>query len=423
MTTLNDYRKEAIPAGDRPDADALIREAWRLRRRRYLVIGVVFFFVVGGIAAGLALSQGGGRGNTGAGHNQTAPAAPKVAPVAPPQKSPGTALPNSALFTQISSTPTGLLLSGETAATAQSPHPTCVAAPLYPQSLAVGKPEIGSCGNPLLFGQSVAAATNQDPQSNNVTVSVNVANPATGVVSDGPVVMTYQYSSDTHLVTAYGTEWLWIYDVATTNGPELLQVSTQSGAVVDTVAMPALYRPILAADDGGVWVANSVGGSSAPALLYVSAGSRSPAVVIADPDDPICWLVADGTNAWIGAGLSACAKQSVEKFVDHGQAPVFSTPSPYLSFTVIGNEANGLWTMEATPGPRNLVYINPDTGLESIVGTLPYAQEPLNVADEGVAEGQVVYFQGALYLLEPPFRLDGFQGYSSVVRVVPSRRN
>ncbi len=55
--------------------------------------------------------------------------------------------------------------------------------------------------------------------------------------------MTYEYSSDTHLVTAYGPDSLWIYDVATTNGAELLQVSTQSGAVVDVVPCQGCIGP------------------------------------------------------------------------------------------------------------------------------------------------------------------------------------
>ncbi len=106
--------------------------------------------------------------------------------------------------------------------------------------------------------------------------------------------MTYESSSDTHLVTAYGPDALWIYDVATTNGPEPLQVSPQSGAVVDVVSMPKLYRPLLAADDGGVWVANSIEGCPGPALSYVASGAAAPTTVIADTGLPICWLTATG---------------------------------------------------------------------------------------------------------------------------------
>ena len=66
--------------------------------------------------------------------------------------------------------------------------------------------------------------------------------------------MTYGSYSDSRPVFAYGSHWLWMYDVDTATGSELLQVSLQSGAVVDTVPMPALYRPLLAADNGGLWI-------------------------------------------------------------------------------------------------------------------------------------------------------------------------
>jgi hypothetical protein len=119
-------------------------------------------------------------------------------------------LPSSALFNQISVTSTGLLLSGVTKAAGENPHGPCAAAPLDPMSLTAGTLNVGSCGDPQLFGQSVEAVTNQAPSSNNVNVSINVVNPTTGAVTDGPVVMTYEYSSDTHLVTTYGPESLWI---------------------------------------------------------------------------------------------------------------------------------------------------------------------------------------------------------------------
>ena len=417
MTTLDDRPDHAVLPGAPPDPEALIKEARRLRRRRYLLTGVALLAVLGAIAAGLAMSQGGGGRSPGGGH-QTATTAPRAAPPTSAQKPPGVALPSSALFNQISATSNGLLLNGVTNAAGENPEGPCVAAPIDPQTLAVGKLDVGSCGDPLLFGRTAEAVNTPVPQSNNGTVSIDVADPATGQVTDGPVVMTYGSYSDTRPVIAYGSQWLWIYDVETTNGPELLQASLQSGDVVDTIRMPALYRPLLAADDGGVWVANSLGGSPAPALFYVTAGSSSPSLVISDTNVPICWLTADGTSAWVGAGLeNGCVKQTVERFVDHGQAPLFITAGTYMVFTVVGNQANGLWSIAASPNEQELVSIDPTTGTESLAATLPYVQEPLVSQDEGLVQGQAVSFDGVLYLLEPPFRLNGYLGYTSVVRV------
>jgi hypothetical protein len=421
VTTLVD-RPDLMPStGDRLVSDALIKEARRLRRRRYLIIGVVLLVVIGGTTVGLAISQGGGHRNTGGGHSHTVPGAPKAIPPTSATRLPGVALPSSALITQISVTSKGLLLSGETRASFASSKPTCVAAPIDPQSLAVGKLEVGSCDNPPLFGLRVEAANTYVPHSNNATISLITANPSTGRVRHGPVVMTYGSYSDTRPVFAYGSQWLWIYDVETTAGPELLQVSMQSGDVVDTVPMPALYRPLLAADNGGVWVANSIGGSPASALSYVVAGSSAPRVVLSDNNVPICWLAASGSTAWVGAGLErACATEAVERFTDDNPAPVFTTAGVAPpAFNVIGNETDGLWTMLwASPTKEEIIRIDPDTGSQSVIDTLPASPVPTYETDEGLTQGQGVYFNGSLYLLEPPFRKNGYLGYTSIVRVV-----
>ena len=403
------------------DARALFEEARRRRRRRYLRTAAVLVVVAAAVGAGVSLSQGGGQGHSGRRANPRARAPKAATPPPPAPKPPGVALPSSGVITQISVTPNGLLLSGETRATAQSTQPTCVAATVDPVSLAVGPFKTGSCGDPLLSGLTVQAVNAYIPQSNNATISINVANPRTGAVADGPVVMTYGSYSDTRPVVAYGTRWLWIYDVETTNGPELLQVSTQSGEVVDTVTMPALYRPLLAADDGGVWVANSENAfPAAPALSYVAAGASAPDVIESGPL-PICWLSAAGTSAWVGAGLQgACAKQTTERFEDNGGAALYATPGATFPVTVIGNETEGLWTFQWYPDGQQIVSINPDTGTESVAASLPQVPQP-EYEDQGLAQGQGVWFDGALYLLEPPFRLDGWLGYSSIVKVpVPS---
>jgi hypothetical protein len=233
--------------------------------------------------------------------------------------------------------------------------------------------------------------------------------------------MSYEPASDTHPVVAYGSQWLWIYDVETTNGPELLQVSNSTGEVADTVPMPALYRPLLAADNGGVWVANSIEGSGGPALSYVPAGASAPTRYVAATNQPICWLQADAHSAWVGAGLDgACVKESVERFADGDSTPLFSTVGSFAPFTVIGNETNGLWTMQwplGDPSEEQIIHIDPDTGSESIVATLPSVPLPNYETNLGLVSGEAVIFEGGLYLLEPPYLENGYMGYSSIVRV------
>jgi hypothetical protein len=418
MTTLGE--RPAAPLRDEhPDTRALIKEARRLRRRRYLLVTVALVTVTGAIATALAVSHGNNHGRSGGSHPPNTHTAPQAAPpVASTAKLPGVALPSSGYFNQISATPSGLVLSGVTPASAGSPLPVCVSAPVDPQSLVVGKVTTGNCGDPRLFGQSVEAVNTPVLRSNNATTSVNSVNPASGQVMYGPVVMSYSSYSDTRPVTASGGQWLWIYDVDTTKGPVLLQISDQSGAVADTIPMPSLYKPLLAADNGGVWVANSVEGDGAPALFYVPAGSSAPRVVVTSTNVPICWIVASGTSAWVGSGVQACAKQDVQRFVDGSEAPVFTTSSPYPLFTVIGSEPDGLWTMQyLSPSTEAIVRIDPDTGSESVVATVPAVPLPSYLTSGGLVQGQGAYDDGHLYLLEPPFHKSGYLGYTSIVSI------
>ena len=416
---------EPVGTGPRQAEELIIKEARRRRRRRYLVAAVACVAVIGAVVAGIVTSNGGTRGPTESRH-QAGTAPPRATPPVSAPKPPGVALPTSALFNQISVTSNGLLLTGVSNANGESPETspqsTCAAASLDPQSLSVGQVQMGSCGDPLLIGRTVEAVNAYIPQSNNATISINVADPTSGHVNDGPVVMTYEDGSDTRPVIAYGTQWLWIYDNKTTNGAELLQVSTSSGEVVDTIRMPSLYKPLLAADDGGVWVANSIEGSPAQALFYVPAWSSASSVVIAATNVPICWLQADGTTAWVGAGLqNACAKQTVERFMDDSTSPMFSVTGNYLAFNVVGDEADGLWTLQLNAGVQQIVSIDPLTGAEKVAATLPYQEEPLVNQDEGLAPNQAAYYDGALYVLLPPYRQDGYLGYTSVVKVTPRR--
>jgi hypothetical protein len=429
MTTLDQRRETAGPTRERPDPDALIKDACRRQRRRYLVTGAALCITAAVVGVVLATSSGGGGRAARSTERHTAPKARPTAPPTSTQRSPGVALPSSVLFNQISVTTQGLLLTGITRASAADLTPTCARAAVDPESLSVGTVVTGNCDDPRLFGLTVQVVNTPIPRSNNATVSINSASP-TGHVRVGPVVMTYGSYSDTHPVVAYGSHWVWVYDVETTFGPELLQISTRSGSVVNALPMPQLFRPLLAPDDGGVWVANSIEGSAAPALFYVEAGSSVPIIVVHDPRLPICWLTAAGSTAWVGAGTyGGCATFAVEKFADGASAPVFTTPGTgYPTFSVVGSEAEGLWTMQwswsvlpGVAGPERIIYIDPDTGIQSVVATTPPVLYPLYSPSDGLSQGQGVYFDGGLYLLEPPFHRGGYLGYSSIVRVDAAR--
>ncbi len=424
-------RDEAVQA-----AEALIEEARRRQRRRRRVVAAVLGLILAIGVVGLA-AGGGGRGQSPRPRDHGSHPAPRPSAPQPQEHSyPSVTLPAGDLFNQISVTAGGLLLTGTVASTGSSVlggSQQCVSAPVDPQSLAIGTVSQGSCDDPALFGRTVMPVIGS-PDSADATVAIAHVDRASGQVLIGPTVMTFGDYSDTHPVTVYGGGWMWLYDVNTTNGPELLQVSDSTGDVVGSWQMPHLVRPLLSANDDGLWIGNSFAGgtfAAAPpsALYFIAPGSSSPSVVIEDSEVPVCWLQADGTSVWLGTGPhgGGCAKETFMRFDDGDLLPVFQTAdagSPV--FTVVGG-APDLWTAEWsptplgwTPGESNsleVVRLDPDSGAIAPVATLPATPVSAESVAQGMAPGQAVPFDGSLFLLQPPFRQGGYLGFSTLVRL------
>lgn len=98
-----------------------------------------------------------------------------------------------------------------------------------------------------------------------------------------PVVLRYSDASDTRPIWTYGGGSLWLYDVATTRGPELLRFSATTGRLLQQLAMPKLFQPVVAANLDGLWLVAAVNGGVSghyPAALYHVAPSSSQAVIV-----------------------------------------------------------------------------------------------------------------------------------------------
>ena len=67
-------------------------------------------------------------------------------------------------------------------------------------------------------------------------------------------------------------------------------------------------------------------------------------------------------------------------------------------------------------GP-DVVRLDPDTGKQTVEAILPAL--PQLTAEQGLADGSAAFFDGSYYLLEPPFRQGGWQGYSELARITP----
>lgn len=369
----------------------------------------------------------------------TVPSAPSsTAPVNVAYASPSIVLPAADTFDRISASSGALLLTGEVASTVRSRTPTCVAASVDPATLHITAITTGSCADPSTHGRTVGTVNQYIPLSNDATIRIAHVDPTTGQVSVSPVVMTYGSYSDTRPATARGGGWLWIYDNSTTTPgatvdqshpgrPELLQVSAVTGAAVDAVAMPALFRPIMAADAAGLWIGNSIEGATSAALLHVAPGAATPEVVIPSTAAHTCWLLGSGDSLWAGIGPTergACQQQTVERFDGTSPRPAFAVAvAGYHPNAVVGGRTQGLWTMQWTAAggaplisPQVIVGIDPGTGAESVVATLP----PLPVPPAqglGLVPGQAAVLGHSLYLLEPPDQPGATARYAALVKV------
>ncbi len=95
---------------------------------------------------------------------------------------------------------------------------------------------------------------------------------------------------------------------------------------------------------------------------------------------------------------------------------------------VVGDEASGLWTAVPYPpfGARvtgsanqheDVVRIDPATGAERVEAHR--APLPTLLAEEGLAQGEATVLGGSFFVLDPPFRANGYLGFSHLARVTP----
>jgi hypothetical protein len=105
----------------------------------------------------------------------------------------------------------------------------CVWVTVDPASLAA-KASHGSCLRPPLTEHAFAPVV--IPNSRSQWQSVRIEHIG-AQVSYGPVVMRYQDSSDTRPMWTYGPGSLWLYDVDTERGPEVLRFSSLTGRLDD----------------------------------------------------------------------------------------------------------------------------------------------------------------------------------------------
>jgi hypothetical protein len=334
-------------------------------------------------------------------------------PTLPPNVS-SLALPTGDTFYGLSTDSGHLLVTGQV--TSSDPNAPCLRAPVDPAALTLGTVTTGSC-DPASFGnQAYYFVNNPDGGSTAFTSSISIVttNPTTGKPTTGPIVMRFSEASDTHPVSAYGGDSLWIYDETTSDGPEAIQVSATSGKVEDVVRTPDLTRPIMVANSDGLWLGNSNQGSAlSGTVFHVAPGSQVVTTALSSADyDVVDWMVADNGHVWAGIRRTYGTLMYVWRFDGPTAKVAVKAPEPSMEIGpnfVVGDEQDGIWL--TTPDPPlgttasptdnqhfDVVRLDPNTGKPTVEAQLP----PLDqlAAESGTPPETAAFFGGNYFLLQ-----------------------
>lgn len=291
------------------------------------------------------------------------------------------------------------------------PGNVCVWLTVEPVSLKA-KQARGSCSRPLRSAHAAVPVVIPNPRSQ--WQAVRIAHVGTSVTS-GPIVMRYQDGSDTRPVSTYGPGSLWLYDVDTEHGPELLRFSSRTGRLEQTVTMPRLYRPVIAADKDGLYlmaaVNGGVSGQERAALYHVAPGAHKP-VIIHREGRAALWITAHGHTVWTDI-ISGAHHAALWRF-DGAKARATRLSRKTIGTAPAATYGGGsLWTVTPTWASRysgqctseTVDQINPTTGRAKIVATVKasgYCSLILDPQGLAFANGAFYFLSGTrLYRVRP----------------------
>lgn len=287
----------------------------------------------------------------------------------------------------------GLLLTGNTT------HGTCAYVRVEESPLRVTSRGTRACSRAST--EHVHPVLEYDRKSFGVRVRIARAK------SVGPIVMTFQNISDTKLEYTYGPGTLWLFDTATPRGAEVLQVSTKTGRVENVVRMPKIFRPFLAADEDGLWLAIAPNGGAASKgavpVYRVAFGARAP-VVVHRGGRAALWIVAAGHAVWVDV---LTGQHGAEIWRFDGPAgsahPLASAHGLNTWAASVDTSGTAIWTVREVPMNRTYfgcdslrVYrIDGRTGKQSLAANIQMpASQCYGVTDGTFADGAFSFLYG-----------------------------
>ena len=295
-----------------------------------------------------------------------------------------TTYPASLQFSAISISGRGLGLYG-TATVDGNQGVDCLEADVNPATLALSDVFEPRCDDPGMAGYPVVPVETTVDRGNYISVRVARVEPATGHIEVGPVLGTDEDASDTRPQWVYGPGSLWLYLAAPKGSPragEALRVSETTGQLVQAARVsPALFRPVMAADANGLYLSPAVNGdfragpgTADAAIFHVGTGATTSDVFYRWPGPQFNgfadWMsgYADELSADVcqrGGQLLKCVLAIFKRTTNRPESLV---PAPNLDGWAVGNSTVGFFSsllpanQGPSPGPTNIVRIDPSTG-------------------------------------------------------------
>lgn len=273
-----------------------------------------------------------------------------------------------------------------------------------------------------------------------VALHVEVKNARTGSAAAGPLVMTLSSWGWSHSGVATGDGSVWIFGL---DSKTLVRASTKTGRVENRWHVNVGADPWMAVDADGFWMTSGVWGGEpfcpgTCGLWHVAPGSNQ-LTVARRLSDGTEWFSASGHSLYLDELRSVRGgyQQSMWRLAGPDATVAYRTPATLLpapdfggtGYAVVGDPHLGFFTLSqlgagGTPtgigdcdasAPMRIVRIDPGTGRESYVATLPELDDG-NVPECDVqGPGQALIYRSALYLLSDP-TAPGVE-FGSLVRV------
>lgn len=236
------------------------------------------------------------------------------------------------------------------------------------------------CDKPPVTPHAIAPVVGSSRDLFNVSVSVA-----------GKVVMHFEDASDTRPQYVWYGRSLWLYDVATSDGAEVLRFDAHTGALLQRTAMPKLFRPVMVANADGLWLDpatnGGVDGVAVAPVLHVPFGA-SKSVVVHRGGRAAMWMAASAHTVWFEQ-ISGRSRVAIWR-IDGTRPRLLARPNKIGFQGAFGG--GRLWEL-ACGVKEHLLRVDPDTAVSTPVGQFP---RTANYCDGSLttAGGKAVVLEG-----------------------------